>query len=330
MITPADIVFTHGRIITCNAAFSIAESLAIVGERIVAVGTGQDVGTCIGPHTKVIDLAGKSMMPGLIDAHAHMDREGLKTVFPSLGNVRSIVDIQTRIAELARGKRPGEWIVTMPIGDPPYYFDVPDLLLERRWPTRQELDEAAPDNPVFIRSIWGFWRHSLPLVSCANTLALQRAGITRDTVSPVKTLQIERDSNGDPTGVFIEQELQPIAELVWFRDATAFSRGDRARTLPVAADAYHAYGTTSIFEEHGAATELLRAYKDAQRDATLSMRAALVFSPDWRGIGENSAARVLAGWAGLLGEPGFGDTWLKTSGLFVDIGRDDANEVRAT
>ena len=82
---------------------------------------------------------------------------------------------------MARAKRPGEWIVTMPIGDPPYYFDVPDILAEKRWPTRQELDAAAPNNPVYIRSIWGFWRGTFPLVSCANTEALKRAGITRDT-----------------------------------------------------------------------------------------------------------------------------------------------------
>ena len=64
--------------------------------------------------------------------------------FPSLGRVRSISDIQERIAELARGKQPGEWIVTMPIGDPPYYFDVPEILAEKRWPTRIDLDAAAP------------------------------------------------------------------------------------------------------------------------------------------------------------------------------------------
>ena len=159
-------------------------------------------------------------MPGITDGHAHMDREGLRNVFPSLGRVRSIKDIQDRIAELARGKKPGEWIVTMPIGDPPYYFDVPDILAEKRWPTRQELDAAAPNNPVYIRSIWGYWRGTFPLVSCANTEALKRAGITRDTVSPVPSLTIEKDGNGDPTGVFVEQEMQPIAELIWFREAT--------------------------------------------------------------------------------------------------------------
>ena len=77
------------------------------------------------PSTRVLDLKKRTVMPGLIDGHAHMDREALRNIFPALGPVRSIKDIQDRIAELARGKKPGEWIVTMPIGDPPYYFDMP-------------------------------------------------------------------------------------------------------------------------------------------------------------------------------------------------------------
>ena len=91
------------------------------------------------------------------------------------------------------------------------------------------------------------------MVSCANTEALNRAGITRDTVSPVDVLTIEKDRHGDPTGVFIEQEMQPIAELIWFREVAGFTRADRARAMPMSAAAYHAFGTTSVFEEHGVA-----------------------------------------------------------------------------
>jgi len=259
-----------------------------------------------------------------------MDREALRNVFPSLGHVRSIGDIKDRIAELARGKRPGEWIVTMPIGDPPYYFGLPENLAEKRWPTRADLDAAAPDNPVYIRSIWGYWRGVMPLVSCANTAALKRAGITRDTVAPVPTVTIEKDTNGDPTGVIVEQEMQPIAELIWFRQATQFTHADRLRALPESARAYHGYGTTSVFEGHGAATELIRVYKEALQEGTLTMRTTLTFSPDWRAAGNAPLGSFVDAWAGWLGEPGLGNDRLKMSGLHCGIGREAADNLRAS
>jgi predicted amidohydrolase YtcJ len=327
--TPADLILTNGKIITVDPAFTIAQAIAIAGDRIVAVGPDAAMAAMASPATRVVDLKGKAVIPGITDGHAHMDREALRNVFPALGPVRSIRDIQDRIAELARAKQPGEWIVTMPIGDPPYYFDVPESLAEKRWPTRQELDAAAPENPVFIRSIWGYWRGTFPLVSCANTEALRRAGITRDTVSPVDTVKIEKDANGDPTGVFVEREMAPVAELIWFRQAAAFTPADRLRTLPQSARAYHAFGTTSVFEGHGASTELLRTYKQAHREGALTMRAALAFSPNWQAAGAAPLGPFMEAWAGWLGEPGFGNDWLKMSGLYVHAGREAADDVRA-
>ena len=302
--TPAaDIVLRNGKIITIDPASSVTQAIAISGDRIVAVGPNDAMAPHTGPATRVVDLKGKAVIPGITDGHAHMDREGLRNVFPSLGRVRSIRDIQDRIAELARGRKPGEWIVTMPIGDPPYYFDVPDILAEKRWPTRQELDAAAPNNPVYIRSIWGFWRGTFPIVSCANTEALKRAGITRDTASPVTSLTIEKDGNGDPTGVFIEQEMQPITELLWFREATRFSHADRMKALQESQRLYHAVGTTSIFEGHGAASELIRVYKQTHQDGALSMRTTLAFSPDWLAAGKAPLGPFVDSWAAWLGEP---------------------------
>lgn len=325
---PAGVILKNGRIVTVDPASTVAEAIAIDADRIIAVGSNDAMATHIGPATRVIDLKGKTVVPGLTDGHAHMDREALRNIFPSLGRVRSIRDIQDRIAELARIKKPGEWIVTMPIGDPPFYFDVPDILAEGRWPTRQELDAAAPNNPVYIRSIWGFWRGALPLVSCANTAALKRAGITRDTVSPVETLAIVRDANGDPTGVFIEQEFQPVAELVWFRDATRFSHADRVRALPQSARMYNSFGTTSVFEGHGVATELLNAYKEAHGAGDLTARATLAISPNWKAAGNAALGALIEAWAGWLAEPGLGDDWLKMSGLFASVGRSRADDVR--
>ena len=128
----ADTILRNGKIITVDAAFTVAQSIAIAGDRILAVGADAATAVYTGPKTRVFDLAGRTVVPGLIDGHAHMDREGLKSIFPALGPVRSIRDIQDRIAELARSRAPGEWIVTMPIGDPPYPPDLPQAVPKGR------------------------------------------------------------------------------------------------------------------------------------------------------------------------------------------------------
>ncbi len=142
---PADLILKNANVITIDARSSIAEAIAIAGDKILAVGPDAAMAAHTAPGTRVLDLKKRTVTPGLNDGHAHMDREALRNVFPALGKVRSIKDIQDRIAELARGKKPGEWVVTMPIGDPPYYFDVPEILAEKRWPTRQELDRGRAE-----------------------------------------------------------------------------------------------------------------------------------------------------------------------------------------
>ena len=325
----ADLIFHNGKIITVDARFRIAQGVAISGGRFAAVGSDADVRRHAGAATRMIDLKGRTVVPGLVDGHAHADREGLKLVFPALGKVRSIADILDRIAELVRAAKPGEWIVTMPIGDPPTYFDVPDILKEKRFPTRYELDEVAPDNPVYIRSIWGFWRHTKPLVSIANTRALKLAGITRDTPAPLPSVSIEKGADGEPTGIFVEDTLMPVMELTLLRSAPGFTHQDRVRTLPEAMRAYHAFGTTSIFEEHGVSAELMRAYKEVHRAGGLTMRTALVASPDWASMPEGPFERIITGWFGWLSEPTLGDEFLRITGLFVNMEVEAENIVRS-
>ena len=279
--------------------------------------------------TRVIDLKGRAVMPGLIDGHAHMDREGLKQVFPSLANARSITELKATIAELAQRTPKGEWIVTMPLGDPPYYFDVPECYAEKRLPTRQDLDEAAPDHPVYIRPIWGFWRHTMPLVSVANSRALALAGITKNTVAPSDTIVIDKDATGEPTGIFYDNTIMSVVEMTLMRAATGFSLDDRTRTLPAAMQAYHAFGTTSIFEEHGVAGELLRAYKIVRESGAQTMRATLVISPKWNAAPVSKFEPVVEAWASWLAGRGFGDDFLRVSGVFVDIGPSRDDELRA-
>ncbi len=189
----AERIFYNGKIITLDGASTICSAIATRGDRILATGNDDLVRTAAHPMTEMIDLGGKVVIPGLVDGHAHMDREGLKDVYPSLAGAKSIDDVLARIAELVKKAPRGAWIVTMPIGQPPSYWDVPDNLAERRWPTRHDLDLVAPENPVYIRPIWGFWRHKLPLVSIANSCALDRCGINRNTPPPAPSVTIEKD-----------------------------------------------------------------------------------------------------------------------------------------
>ena len=180
----ANLILHGGRIITLDARSTIAEAIAIAGDRILAIGRDAEVLPLARPDARRIDLRGRAVIPGLIDAHAHMDREGLKAIYPSLAGAGSIDDVLQRIEALTRETPPGEWIVTMPIGEPPEYRDVPDNLRERRFPTRWELDRVSPRHPVFIRPLCGYWRHTLPLVSIANSEALRLAAVTAETLPP--------------------------------------------------------------------------------------------------------------------------------------------------
>jgi hypothetical protein len=217
----------------------------------------------------------------------------------------------------------------MPIGDPPYYFDVPDILAEKRWPTRQELDAAAPNNPVYIRSIWGYWRSTMPLVSCAQHRGAQAS---RDNARYGRTGANRHDREGRPRRP--DQRLRRAgvstnSELIWFGDVARFTHADRVRALLESARSYHGFATTGIFEGHGAASELIRVYREAHGNGALTMRTTLVFSPDWSAVGSAPLGSFVDAWAGWLGGAGLGNAWLKMSGINVSIGRDAADDVRA-
>jgi len=125
----------NGRFVTLDARSSIADAAAVTEGRFVAIGTVVEVNQLIAPATRVIDLEGRTVVRGFIDGHAHMDREGLKFLLLSLHGVRSIEDILDTIEREVRKKQPGEWIVTMPIGDYPEFGGAPGLLAENMYPT---------------------------------------------------------------------------------------------------------------------------------------------------------------------------------------------------
>ena len=319
-----DLILAGGKVVTVDRTFGIEQAVAVKGERIMAVGGAADIRALADSATKIVDLAGKTVIPGLIDGHSHMDREGLKPVFPSLAGCRSIADVLACIRDIARTRKPGDWIVTMPIGDPPYYWDTPNNLAERRYPTRRELDEAAPENPVYIRPIWGFWRHVLPIDSVANSLALALAGIGKTTPAPCESVVFEKDAaTGDLTGLIRENTYMPIVELGFFNSMPRFTSADRMNGLKQSMRLYNATGTTSVLEEHGVAQELISAYQAVRATGQSTVRATLVFSPAWGPAGGANGpdyGAVLRSWAGWLGNRGLGDDWLRVEGLFTEFG----------
>lgn len=318
----AELLIRNAKIITCDSKASIHRATSVKSGRIVAVGPEDAVADTANDATRIIDAHGAAVIPGMIDGHAHLDREGLKSVFPSLAGCTSIDDVLQRIEALAAEAEPGEWIVTMPIGEPPFYFDVPNNLAEKRFPTRWELDKAAPNNPVYIRPIWGYWRHVQPLDSIANTRALEEAGLTHVPNDAPANVTFEIDeATGEPNGIIHESTFMPIAELLWFRTMPRFTHDVRVTGLKESMRAYNATGTTSVLEEHGCAQELIDAWRAVNAAGEATVRGHLIYSPSWHFAENEHYESALDRWAGdLAGMHGTGNDWLHVGGVFGDLG----------
>lgn len=310
----ADFIFHKGRVITVNASDSIQQAIAVTGNTISAVGSDNDVLALAGPETRFIDLQGRTLIPGIIDTHAHMDREGLKGLCPSLSGVGSISGILEVIKREVKGKKPGEWVVTMPIGDPPNFSEIPGKLAEGRYPTRWELDQVSPNNPVYIRGIWTPWNVP-PSVSVANSRALDLAGIDRNTPHPDPSVTIEHDSRGEPTGIIVDSNRFPTVEFNLLRVVPRFTHFQRVQALKESMHLYNMVGTTGVYEGHGIAPEVLNVYKDVWDTRDMTVRSHLVLSPTWKSL--KNAEDDMARWGYSASGTGFGDDMLRISGYFI-------------
>ena len=310
----ADIILHGGKILTAGPEDGIAQAVAIRGQRIQVVGSDQDVLALAGTNTDTVDLHGRTVIPGIIDIHAHMDREGLKRIYPTLEEATSIAEILEVIKRLVDQKRPGEWVTTMPVGVPPNYADMPGKLQEGRYPNRWDLDKVSPNNPVYIRGTWTPWNVP-PSVGIANSLALQMSGIDRNTQSPDSSVTIEHDDTGEPTGVLVDSERFPSLEFTLMKAVPRFSPSQRVAALKESMRIYNSVGTTGTYEGHGVASEVLRAYKEVWDANEMTVRAHLVLSPEWKSVSE--AAKEMERWAHTASGQGFGDAMLRVSGYYL-------------
>jgi predicted amidohydrolase YtcJ len=247
----ADRVYVNGNIYTVDEEFSTASAIAVKDGKFIYVGDDAGVKAYIGPLSFVFDLEGKTVIPGLHDAHVHI-RYGERELYPRIPDIRASIgewasvermqEVIKRCLATGEGMRPGpepRWLVLSgwmsDVWDPPEF--------------RKELiDAVAPDNPVYIRR----YTHG----SAANSKALELAGITRDTPDPPGG-HIKKDKNGEPTGEFVERAPSQLTRLI--PPLPAMTDYEISRNLVEGTQLAVASGLTTI---HGSS---MTGYKEVQR-----------------------------------------------------------------
>ncbi|MGA7645992.1 MAG: amidohydrolase family protein [Terriglobales bacterium] len=201
----AELIFTHGNIYTgmVDATASLgsgkrAEALAVVGDRILGVGTRDEIMKLKGPETRIIDLGGHFVMPGFNDAHMHLASAGLEKMNVNLVGAKSLDEFRERLRAKCQAAEPGEWVV----GEG---WD------ETRWPvkvlpTRWDLDEVSGKHPVYLSRVDGH-------IGVANTLALQLASISMASRDP-DAGKIDRDDSGTPNGILREKAQEAVLAVI--------------------------------------------------------------------------------------------------------------------
>ena len=178
-----DLILSNGKIITVDGQFSIAQAVAVRGDRVVAVGTNQEINRLAGPNTRRVDLKGKSVVPGFIDNHAHFQEEGaywtMELRFDGVDTRKRVLEL---IAAKAKATPNGGWVYNLGGWSPDQFTD------DKREFTREELDKASPNNPVFLQ--FTRWAQYL------NSKAIEQLGLDKMTEP-----WIERDASGRPTGI---------------------------------------------------------------------------------------------------------------------------------
>lgn len=273
----ADLVLRNTTIYTVEAARPMAQAVAVKDGKILFVGSNVAVAKFVGPATKSLDLAGRFVYPGFVDAHAHFTGIGQREMTLNLEGTRTKAAFLAMVEAAVKRARPGEWVTGRgwieTFWSPPVF------------PTRHDLDQIAPNNPVVLTRADGH-------ASIANSAALKIAGLTGSSVAPAGGA-ISLDGDGQPTGMLIDAAQGMVRRLV---PATAES--DLERALEFASEREVSLGWTQVHDAHGSWTEVERMRK-LYRDGRLKIRIYKAISGPSR-----DADQLIARGPG---QPEFGD-----------------------
>ncbi|MBC7796601.1 MAG: amidohydrolase, partial [Pyrinomonadaceae bacterium] len=239
----------NGRVFTADAKFSYAEAVAVDGERIVAVGSSGELKLKY-QAAKEIDLRGKLVTPGFNDAHVHFFRGALSLLTVSLFDSKTVDEAKARVTAKVKDTKAGEWIIGRG-------WD--HTLWGNKFPTRADLDVIAPNNPVYLVRVDGH-------VGWANSAALKLAKIDKTTKNP-EGGEIERDSNGEATGILKETAQETVSRFVPQPTTEQQTKG-----MELALKMAREYGITSVQDNSG--YETTKIYREFLRQNKLTVRVA--------------------------------------------------------
>jgi predicted amidohydrolase YtcJ len=291
----ADTVLLNGTVITVDPRDSIAEAVAIADGKIVFVGSTAQARSRVGDKTQVIDLAGRTATPGLIDTHVHFSEPADNL---DLGDARSMDEVIRRVGAFAERVPAGQWVRGGGWDE--------GKLAERRYITAADLDKASPDRPIYLTHTTGHY-------GVANSLALKLSNITKDTADPPGGT-IDRDKDGNPTGVLKERATSLIA-----RGSGGGGRGGdtmRADVLRII-EGFNREGMTGA-KDLNVSPAKFALYKSLLEEGKLNVRVTVL----WRGGATIESTRQAMEW--IRSEPRLpqtlGDGRLVSAGvkLYID------------
>lgn len=256
----ADVIITGGKVMTVDSLNSVAEGLAIQGNRILTVGSDQSVRQLADSATRVIELSGRTVTPGMIDPHLHFSVFGLQNSYftPFMPpQVTDIPSMQDALAAYLKNKTPGEWVMG-------YYLGFSDKMI----PTVEDLDPVSKSNPVFLMHIGGHW-------GTANSVAMQLAGITDATKSPEGGI-IEK-VNGHLTGVFYNHRAMDVLRRV----APPITETENRQAILDAQTFFASCGITCFHDNNVRDVDNIRLYQQMSRDGLLKLRNEIYLTLEW-------------------------------------------------
>ncbi len=252
----ADSVYRNGNIYTVDEAFSTATALAIKGDRLIYVGGEAGVDAFIGPNTKVTDLGGKTVIPGLIESHMHINGLGESLLIIDAFWKPKDVILEAVKAEAEKAE-PGAWIQGR--GWMNTVWENTD------YPTKEELDAVAPNNPVYLTRADGH-------MCWVNSKAFELAGITKDTPDPQGGEYLKTE-DGELLGCVTDTAMYPISGLI-----PGFSIEQKREALLLAQEQLFSYGLTSAMNAGTSVEYLNEVYKPLYENGSLKLRSYLLIS----------------------------------------------------